>query len=117
MPRVKNSVASRQRKKKIMKLASGYRGSRSRSYRRANEQVLKSQFYAYRDRKNKKRDFRRLWIVRINAAVREHGLKYNQFMFALKKAGIVIDRKNLSNIAITDPVAFAHLVEVAKSAT
>jgi large subunit ribosomal protein L20 len=112
---VKNSVASRQRKKKIMKLASGYRGSRSRSYRRANEQVLKSLYYAYRDRRNKKRDFRRLWIIRINAAIREHGMKYSQFIFTLKKAGITIDRKNLSNIAIEDPVAFAHLVEVAKS--
>ena len=117
MPRVKSSVASRQRKKKIMKLASGYRGSRSRSYRRANEQVLKSLSYAYRDRRNRKRDFRRLWIVRINAAVREHGLKYNQFICGLKKSGIAIDRKNLSHIAITDPVAFAHLIEVAKSVT
>jgi len=100
-----------------MKLAKGYRGARSRSYRRANEQVLKSLFYAYRDRKNKKRDFRRLWIIRINAAVREQGLKYSQFIFALKKAGVEIDRKSLSNIAVTDPVAFAHLIEIAKSTT
>lgn len=115
MPRVKNSVASRERRKKIMKLAQGYRGARSRSYRRANEQVMKSQAYAYRDRKNRKRDFRRLWIARISAAAREEGINYSKFMGALRKAGINLDRKNLSRLAIEDQEAFQKLVEIAKS--
>lgn len=115
MPRVKNSVASRERRKKIMKLAQGYRGARSRSYRRANEQVMRSQAYAYRDRKNRKRDFRRLWIARISAAAREEGINYSKFMGALRKAGINLDRKNLSRLAIEDQEAFQKLVEIAKS--
>ncbi|MDI3542810.1 MAG: large subunit ribosomal protein [Candidatus Atribacteria bacterium] len=115
MPRVKNSVASRERRKKIMKLAQGYRGARSRSYRRAKEQVMRSQAYAYRDRKNRKRDFRRLWIARINAAAREEGINYSKFMGALRKAGINLDRKNLSRLAIEDQEAFQKLVEIAKS--
>ncbi len=115
MPRVKNSVISRHRKKKIMKMASGYRGARSRSYRRAKEQVIRSLAYAYRDRRNKKRDFRRLWIIRINAAVRQEGMSYSKFIGALKKAGVNVDRKNLANLCITDPSAFSRLIEIAKS--
>ena len=115
MPRVKNSVASRERRRKTMKLAQGYRGARSRSHRRAKEQVMKSQAYAYRDRKNRKRDFRRLWIVRINAAARGEGINYSKLMGALRKAGINLDRKNLSRLAIEDQEAFQKLVEIAKS--
>ncbi|MCX6090054.1 MAG: 50S ribosomal protein L20 [Candidatus Atribacteria bacterium] len=115
MPRVKHSVVTRERKKKVLKMASGYRGSRSRVYRRANEQMLKSLSYAYRDRRNRKRDFRQLWIIRINAAIRTYGMNYSEFMFVLKKAGIIVNRKNLSNLAIEDPQAFAQLVEVARS--
>ncbi len=115
MPRAKSSVASRERRKKIMKSAKGYRGARSSSYRRAKEQVMRSQAYAYRDRRNRKRDFRRLWIVRINAAAREEGMSYSKFMGALRKAGINLDRKNLSHLAIVDQEAFQKLVEIAKS--
>ena len=115
MPRAKSSVASRERRKKIMKSAKGYRGARSRSYRRAKEQVMRSQAYAYRDRRNRKRDFRRLWIVRINAAAREEGMSYSKFMGALRKAGINLDRKSLSHLAIVDQEAFQKLVEIAKS--
>ena len=115
MPRVKNSVASRERRKKTMKSAKGYRGARSRSYRRAKEQVMRSQAYAYRDRRNRKRDFRRLWITRINAAAREEGMNYSKFMGALRKAGVNLDRKRLSQLAITDQEAFQKLVEIAKS--
>ncbi len=115
MPRAKNAVQSRKRKKKVLKFVKGYRGSRSRSFKRANEQVLKSLSYAYRDRRNRKRDFRRLWILRINAAVRESGLTYSQFMSGLKKAEVGIDRKNLAHLSIVDPEGFQHLVEKAKS--
>ncbi|HPT63368.1 MAG TPA: 50S ribosomal protein L20 [Candidatus Atribacteria bacterium] len=115
MPRVKNSVASRERRKKTMKSAKGYRGARSRSYRRAKEQVMRSQAYAYRDRRNRKRDFRRLWITRINAAAREEGMNYSKFMGALRKAGVNLDRKSLSQLAIADQEAFQKLVEIAKS--
>jgi len=115
VPRVKNAVPSRKRKKKVLKYVKGYRGSRSRSFKRANEQVLKSLSYAYRDRRNRKRDFRRLWILRINAAVRESGLTYSQFISGLKKAEVGIDRKNLAHLSITDPAGFEHLVEMAKS--
>lgn len=115
MARVKTSVASRKRKKKIMKMAKGYRGARSRSYRRAKEQVIRSLAYAYRDRRNRKRDFRRLWILRINAAVRNEGMTYSQFMGALRRAGILVDRKNLAQLSIEDPEAFRKLVEVARA--
>lgn len=115
MPRVKSSVASRERRKKTMKLAKGYRGARSRSCRRAKEQVMRSQAYAYRDRKNRKRDFRRLWIVRINAAVRAEGITYSEFMGALRKAGVNLDRKSLSRLSIEDQEAFQKLVEIARS--
>ncbi|HOQ67273.1 MAG TPA: 50S ribosomal protein L20 [Candidatus Atribacteria bacterium] len=115
MPRVKSSVASRKRRKKTMKSAKGYRGARSRSYRRAKEQEMRSQAYAYRDRKTRKRDFRRLWIVRINAAARAEGITYSEFMGALRKAGVNLDRKNLSRLSIEDQEAFQKLVEIAKS--
>jgi len=115
MPRVKNSVATRKRRKKILKLAKGYFGSKSKLFRVANQQVMKSLAYAYRDRKARKRDFRKLWITRINAAARNNGLSYSRFMDGLKKAGVEINRKMLAELAVNDPEAFSHLVKVAKS--
>jgi large subunit ribosomal protein L20 len=114
MPRVKSSVASRRRRKKILKLAKGYRGGRSKLYRTAKEAVARALQYAYRDRKVKKRDFRRLWIIRINAAARMNGLSYSQFMEGLKKAEININRKILADLAVRDADAFAKLAEIAK---
>lgn len=108
--RVKSSVTKRKRHKKILKLARGYYGAHSRSYRRAMEAVLKAGEHAYRDRKLKKRNFRRLWITRINAAVRQHGLSYSRFINGLKKAGIQLNRKALAELAVTDPDAFAKIV-------
>ena len=96
-----------------MKMAKGYRGARSRSYKRAKEQVMKSLAYAYRDRRNRKRDFRRLWIVRINAFVRSQGMTYRQFMGALKKAGIQLNRKVLANLSVEHPEALSELLKVA----
>jgi large subunit ribosomal protein L20 len=113
MPRAKNSVATRQRRKKVLKMAKGYRGPKSDCYRPANEQVLHSLQYAYRDRRARKSDFRRLWISRINAAAREHGMSYSRFINGLRNAGVEVDRKILSDLAIHDPEAFAELVEVA----
>lgn len=115
MPRAKSSVVSRQRHRKVLKLAKGYRGSKSKLYRVASTQLLKSLSYAYRDRKNRKRDFRRLWIARINAAARMNGLSYSRFMNGLKQAGVDINRKMLAEMAISDSGAFGQLVEVAKS--
>jgi large subunit ribosomal protein L20 len=114
MPRVKNSVASRRRRKKILKLAKGYFGSKSKLFRVANQQVMKSLTYAYRDRKALKRDFRKLWITRINAAARINGLSYSKFMNGLKKAGVEVNRKILADLAINDPGAFSKLVKVAQ---
>lgn len=114
MPRVKNSVATRKRRKKILKLAKGYFGSKSKLFRVANQQVMKSLAYAYRDRKARKRDFRKLWITRINAAARNNGLSYSRFMDGLKKAGVEINRKMLADLAVNDPDAFSKLVKVAK---
>jgi large subunit ribosomal protein L20 len=114
MPRVKTSVASRRRRKKILKLAKGYRGGRSKLYRTAKEAVARALQYAYRDRKVKKRDFRRLWIIRINAAARINGLSYSQFMEGLKKAEVNINRKILADLAVKDASAFAQLAEIAK---
>ncbi|NLX90687.1 MAG: 50S ribosomal protein L20 [Firmicutes bacterium] len=114
MPRVKNSVATRKRRKKILKLAKGYFGSKSKLFRVANQQVMKSLSYAYRDRKVRKRDFRRLWIARINAATRNNGLSYSKFMNGLKKAGIEVNRKMLAELAVSDPNAFKRMVEVAQ---
>jgi large subunit ribosomal protein L20 len=114
MPRVKNSVATRKRRKKILKLAKGYFGSKSKLFKVANQQVMKSLAYAYRDRKARKRDFRKLWITRINAAARDNGLPYSRFMNGLKKAGVEVNRKILADLAVNDPGAFSQLVKVAK---
>ncbi|ABF14025.1 50S ribosomal protein L20 [Candidatus Palibaumannia cicadellinicola] len=115
MARVKRGVVARARHKKVLKLANGYYGARSRVYRVAFQAVLKAGQYCYRDRRCKKRQFRKLWITRINAAVRQHGITYSCFMNSLKKASIHIDRKILAEIAISDKVAFATLAEKAKS--
>lgn len=113
MPRSKNSPATRQRRKKVLKSARGYRGPKSKCYRPANEQVMHSLQYAYRDRKARKGDFRRLWITRINAATREHGMSYNKFISGLHNAGVEVDRKILADLAVNDPQAFKELVDVA----
>ncbi len=115
MPRVKRGVTSRASHKKVIARAKGFRGRRSNVFRIANEAVMRAGQYAYRDRRNKKRDFRSLWITRINAAVREHGLSYSVFMNGLKKAAIVIDRKVLADIAVLDKPAFTKFVEKAKA--
>ena len=115
MARVKGAMKTRARHKKILKLAKGYRGAKSKLYKTANQAVMKSLVYAYRDRKAKKREFRQLWIARINAATRANGMSYSKFMNGLKKNGIEINRKMLSEMAISDPEGFASLVEVAKS--
>lgn len=115
MPRAKSSVVSRNRHRKILKLAKGYRGSKSKLFRVANQQVMKSLVYAYRDRKVRKRDFRRLWITRINAAARMNGISYSRLMNGLKLAGVNINRKLLADIAVNDSQAFGRLVEVAKN--
>jgi large subunit ribosomal protein L20 len=115
MPRAKGGAKTRQRRKKILKKAKGYVGGRSRLYRTAAETVLRAGKFAYRDRKAKKRLARRLWITRINAACREAGLSYSVFIAALKKAGILLDRKVLAEVAVRDPAAFAKLAETAKA--
>ncbi|MGI6307970.1 MAG: 50S ribosomal protein L20 [Dethiobacteria bacterium] len=114
MPRVKNSVATRKRRKKILKMASGYYGAKSKLFRVANQQVMKSLDYAYRDRKARQRDFRKLWITRINAAARENGLSYSKFIDGLKKAGVEVNRKMLADLAVNDPAGFSAIVEVAR---
>lgn len=114
MARVKGGFTTRRRHKKILKLAKGYRGTKNRLFRVANPQVLKSLAYAYRDRRNKKRDFRRLWIARINAAARMNGMSYSMFISGLKKAGVQINRKVLADLAVNDGAAFEKLVSVAK---
>ena len=116
MARVKGGTISRARHKKVMKQAKGYFGSKHRLYRSANEQVMHSLKYAYRDRRQKKRDFRKLWITRINAACRMNGISYSKFINGLNIAGVVVNRKMLSEIAIDNPQAFTNLVEVAKAA-
>ncbi len=108
--------SSRKKKKKILKMAKGYYGAKHRSYKRAKEQLIRSLQYEYRDRRLRKRDFRRLWIVRINAAARMNGLSYSQFINGLKKAGIQLDRKVLADLAVNDLEAFSKLVEKAKEA-
>ena len=115
MARVKGALSTRKRHKKILKLAKGYRGAKSKLYRIANQAVMKSLSYAYVGRKLKKRDFRSLWITRISAACKMNDINYSRFMNGLKKANIEINRKMLSEIAINDPQAFAKLVETAKS--
>ena len=116
MARVKRGVITHARHKKILNLAKGYRGRANCAYRVAIEKVEKALRYAYRDRRNKKRSFRGLWIQRINAGARQHGLKYSQFINGLKLAGIELDRKIVSDLAITQPAAFKSLVETAQSA-
>ncbi len=115
MARVKRAVNAQKKRRTTLELASGYRGQRSRLYRKAKEQMLHSLNYAYRDRRAKKGDFRKLWITRINAAARANGMTYNRFIQGLKIAEVEVDRKVLSEIAISDPVAFAALVEVARA--
>ena len=113
MPRVTNAVQSRARRKKILKQAKGYYGARSRSFRVAKQAVIKAGQYAYRDRRQRKRQFRALWIVRINAAAREHGLSYSRFMHGLDKAGIALDRKILAELAVEDKAAFGAIARKA----
>ena len=115
MPRVKRGVTARASHKKVIARAKGFRGRRGNVFRIANEAVMRAGQYAYRDRRNKKRDFRSLWITRINAAVREHGLSYSVFMNGLKKAAITVDRKVLADIAVMDKPAFSKFVEKAKA--
>ena len=116
MPRVKRSVHARKKRRKVLAQAKGYWGLKNSSYRYAKEQVEHSLTYAYRDRKAKKRTFRRLWIMRINAGARANGLSYNQFVAGCRKAGIELDRKMLADLAVSDPVAFAAIAEQAKAA-
>lgn len=116
MPRVKRGVTARAKHKKVLAKAKGYYGARSRVYRVAKQAVIKAAQYAYRDRRNRKRDFRALWIIRVNAAARLHDMSYSAFMNGLKIAGITLDRKILADIAVHDKVAFTALVEQAKAA-
>jgi large subunit ribosomal protein L20 len=114
--RVKRAVNAQKKRRVVLERASGYRGQRSRLYRKAKEQLLHSATYSYRDRRARKGDFRRLWIQRINAAARLHGMTYNRLIQGLKTAGIEVDRKNLAELAVSDDAAFAVLVEVARKA-
>ncbi|KKE79025.1 50S ribosomal protein L20 [Oceanobacillus caeni] len=116
MPRVKGGTVTRQRRKRVLKLAKGYYGSKRTLFKTAKQQVIKSGQYAYRDRRQRKRDFRKLWIARINAAARLNGISYSKLMHGLKVAGIDINRKMLSDLAVNDEKAFAQLVEQAKGA-
>ena len=113
--RVKGGFVSRRRRKKILELAKGFRGGRSKLFRTAKNAVIKALTYSYRDRRRRKRDFRRVWIVRINAAARENGLSYSKFMNGLKRAAIEIDRKVLADLAVFDKAAFAQIAEKAKA--
>jgi large subunit ribosomal protein L20 len=116
MPRATNAVARRRRRKKTLAQAKGYYGRKHSSYRFANEQLMRSGNYAYRDRRNRKRDFRRLWITRINAAARQHQLSYSEFMHGIQRAGIEVNRKMLADIAVRDPEAFRRFAEVSREA-
>jgi large subunit ribosomal protein L20 len=116
MSRVKRSVHARKKRRAALQRTKGYRGQASKSYKRAKEALLKADSYAYRDRRNRKRDFRRLWIVRINAAARREGLSYSQFMHGLKQAGIEVDRKVLADIAVRDPETFRRFADKAREA-
>jgi len=116
MARVKRAINAQKKRRTVLEEASGYRGQRSRLYRKAKEQVLHSMTYAYRDRRARKGDFRSLWITRINAAARQNGLTYNRFIQGMKAAGVEVDRKVLADLAVTDPAAFAALVGVARAA-
>jgi large subunit ribosomal protein L20 len=114
--RVKRSVHARKKRRAVLEQAKGYRGEKHSSYKRANEQVMKSQAYAYRDRRNRKRDFRSLWIVRINAAARREGLSYSRLMAGLREAGVTVNRKMLADVAVRDPETFRRFAERAKEA-
>jgi large subunit ribosomal protein L20 len=114
--RVKRSVHARKKRRAALERTKGYRGQASKSYKRAKEALLKADSYAYRDRRNRKRDFRRLWIVRINAAARQEGMSYSQFMHGLKEAGIEVDRKVLADIAVRDPETFRRFADRAREA-
>ena len=114
MARVKRAVNAHKKRRTTLELASGYRGQRSRLYRKAKEQMLHSLNYAYRDRRARKGDFRQLWITRINAAARQNGMTYNRFIQGLKAAGVEVDRKILAELAVNEPAAFAALVDVAR---
>ncbi|MGI5880918.1 MAG: 50S ribosomal protein L20 [Syntrophomonadaceae bacterium] len=114
MPRIKRGVTTHRRHKKVLKMAKGYRGSKSKLYRVANQQVMKSGNYAYIHRRLKKRDFRKLWIARINAAARDNGISYSKMIHGLKVAGVDVNRKMLAELAITDPQGFTQLAELAK---
>ena len=116
MARVKRAVNAHKKRRVVLERASGYRGQRSRLYRKAKEQVTHSMVYNYRDRKKRKGDFRQLWIQRINAAARQHGMTYNRFIQGIKASGVEVDRKVLADLAVNDPTAFAALVAVAKAA-
>jgi large subunit ribosomal protein L20 len=115
MPRVKGGPTTRRRHKKVLKLTKGQKGTKSKLFRRAHEAMMKSLWYAYRDRRQRRRDLRRLWITRINAAARQNGMSYSRFIHALKQANIELDRKSLADIAVRDAESFAKLVELAKS--
>ena len=117
MSRVKRSVHARKKRRATLDRAKGYRGQSSKSYKRAKEALLKADTYAYRDRRNKKRDFRRLWITRINAAARQEGMTYGTFMHGLKLAGVELDRKVLADIAVRDPETFRRFAETAREAS
>jgi large subunit ribosomal protein L20 len=114
--RVKRAVNAHKKRREVLEQASGYRGQRSRLYRKAKEQVTHSLVYSYRDRKQRKGDFRQLWITRINAAARENGMTYNRFIQGLRLAEVEVDRKILADLAVNDPAAFASLVETARTA-
>ncbi len=114
MSRVKTVVAGRQRRRKVLTAAKGYWGGKHRLYQSAKEALMKAGQYAYRDRRNRRRDFRRLWIIRLTAATQLHGLSYNAFISGIKRVGVALDRKMMADLAVTDPEAFAKLAEVAK---
>ncbi len=116
MSRVKRGPAARKKRRATLERAKGYRGDRSTSYKRSKEALLKADSYAYRDRRNRKRDFRRLWITRINAAARQHGMSYSEFMHGLKRAEIEVDRKVLADVAVRDPETFRRFAERAREA-
>ena len=116
MSRVKRSVSARKKRRATLERTKGYRGQAKSSYKRAKEALLKADSYAYRDRRNRKRDFRKLWIVRINAAARQEGMSYSQFMHGMKLAGIEVDRKMLADIAVRDPETFRRFAEQAREA-
>jgi large subunit ribosomal protein L20 len=116
MARVKRAINAHKKRRSMLEAASGYRGQRSRLYRKAKEQVLHSMQYAYRDRRDRKGDFRQLWITRINAGARANGMTYNRLIQGLRLAGVEVDRKILADLAVTDPTAFAAVVEVARAA-